>query len=394
MPEETLFWIATGVVAALGVASLALWGRISGGRQRAVDEKQAYLKGVHYLLVDDTDAAIEALTRVVEVNTETIDTYFALGVLFRRKGELERATRIHQNILLRPGISPRIEAQAHCELAEDYRASGLQEESAAAYEKAEKVAPKGWDRLPEVLEGLRDVRILQGRLEAAVEVQRRRMRLVDGDERGVLAHLLAALGARLAGEGATEEARRFLKEALKADADCVEAHLEMGRFAAKQLADRKLAQKHLERAIDLQPEVIVLAYPILADLHFEGGDFEAFGAFLQAAVGRHPDDPHLRLALARHLRARKLNDRAVEELRLALDLDPDFRAARQELGRILLEEDKGRELREQFAAILEGAPPKASDFTCARCGQPVGALLFRCPRCQAFGTIRWRAATA
>ncbi len=392
MVDETLFWIASGGVALLGVISLAVWGRMSGGRRRAVDEKQAYLKGVHYLLVDDTDSAIEALTRVVEVNTETIDTYFALGALFRRKGELERATRIHQNILLRPGISQRIKAQAHCELALDFRAGGLHEEAAAALEQAEKVAPKGWDRLSEVLAGLRDVRVAQGRLEAAVEVQRRRMRIVSDDERAVLAHLLSSLGGRLAKDGATDEARRVLKEALKADAECVEAHLEFGRLAASQ-SEKKLALKHLEKALDLLPEVVVLAYPILADLHFQQGDFEAFGAFLQSTVNRHRDDPHLRLALARHLRARKLSDRAVEELRLALDLDPGFHAARQELGRILLEEDKGRELKEQFAAILE-APVAPSGFVCKHCGHPTGELTFRCPRCQTFGQVAWRATSA
>lgn len=390
MDDATLLWATCGLITLLALGGLIVFGRVRGGRRAVLDEKQAYLAGVHYLLLDDTDAAIEALTRVVEVNSETIETYFALGALFRRKGELERATRIHQNILLRPGIGPRTRAEAQRELGLDYRAGGLLEEAARAFEEAERVAPKGWSHLPEVLAGLRDVRASQGRLADAVEAQRRRMRCIDDDERSVLAYLLVQHGERLIEDGERDEGRRLLKEALKADSECVAAHLALGRLAARE-GQRKAALKHCDRAIDALPETVMVMYPVLADLHFEQGAFEALGTYLQEVVRRHPDAPHAHLALARHLRSRRLTERAVEELRAALDLDPGFHAARQELGRILLDEDKGRELKEQFEALLE-APKAPSSYVCARCGQREAELTFRCPRCQAFEPLRWQVA--
>jgi lipopolysaccharide assembly protein B len=67
------------------------------------DQARAYLAGVTYVLLDDPDAAIAELSKAAQLNTQTLEAYFALGTLFRRKGDLDRAIRLHRNILLRPG---------------------------------------------------------------------------------------------------------------------------------------------------------------------------------------------------------------------------------------------------------------------------------------------------
>lgn len=84
-----------------------------------------YLDGLKYLLNDQTDAAIDALVTELEVNQRTVEVYFALGTLWRRKGEMDRAIRVHQALLSNPKLTSSQVQQAQLELALDYTHSGL-----------------------------------------------------------------------------------------------------------------------------------------------------------------------------------------------------------------------------------------------------------------------------
>jgi lipopolysaccharide biosynthesis regulator YciM len=84
-----------------------------------------YLKGLNFLLNDQTDQAVEHFLKMVRVDNTTIETHFALGNLFRKRGEVNRAIRIHQNIIARPDISNQQRDQAFHSLAKDYLNAGL-----------------------------------------------------------------------------------------------------------------------------------------------------------------------------------------------------------------------------------------------------------------------------
>src|SRR5712692_1686821 len=116
------------------VALLALRSALSR-KEKTEDQARAYLAGFTYVLSDDPDAAIAELSRAAQLNTETLETYFALGALFRRKGELDRAIRLHRNILLRPGLALEVKRQAQLELALDYKRSALKDKAVEAFEK-------------------------------------------------------------------------------------------------------------------------------------------------------------------------------------------------------------------------------------------------------------------
>ena len=323
---------------------------------------------------------------MVQVNTETIGTYFALGALFRRKGELERALRIHQNILLRPGLPEGTRAQARFELALDYRTAGMLAQAKEALGQFVQDPAADASRIEEALGLKRDLHIEAGEWAEAVEDERRLVKRRGDDEDHVLAHLLAGLGRAHLGAGRPDDAQGALKEALKVDPDCVDAHLAAAELAVTQ-GQLKVARKHFDAAVERFPEAIGLAYAGLSDLYFRDGRYEELGEYLRGFVNRFPDVPQLRLALARYLRKRGLTDRAVEELRVALDIDPRFHDARQELGRILLEENMDIELRRQFEELLDtmGAEP---GLRCERCGHRLANLVWRCPRCGAWDSIR------
>ncbi len=84
-----------------------------------------YLKGLNFLLNEQTDQALEHFLEMVRVDDKTIETHFALGSLFRRRGEVDRAIRIHQNIIARPDLAAEQRDQALFSLAKDYNHAGL-----------------------------------------------------------------------------------------------------------------------------------------------------------------------------------------------------------------------------------------------------------------------------
>src|SRR5512146_3238466 len=85
----------------------------------------SYFKGLNFLLNEQPDKAIEAFIEVVKVDPETVELHFALGSLFRRRGETERAIRMHQNLLERSDLGEEQRLHAMAELGEDYLKAGL-----------------------------------------------------------------------------------------------------------------------------------------------------------------------------------------------------------------------------------------------------------------------------
>lgn len=119
---ETLFLL-------LPVAALSGWlmGRRSFSKKthEHSDIPLDYLKGLNFLLDEQPDKAIDLFIQMLEVNNDTVETHLALGSLFRRRGEVDRAIRIHQNLIARPTLLPPQRAHALFELGQDYMKAGL-----------------------------------------------------------------------------------------------------------------------------------------------------------------------------------------------------------------------------------------------------------------------------
>ncbi|MFA9219073.1 MAG: lipopolysaccharide assembly protein LapB [Sphingomonadaceae bacterium] len=96
---------------------------------------RAYFKGLNFLLNDQPDKAIDAFIEIVQLDPETADMHFALGNLFRRRGETERAIRVHQNLLSRPDLPPEQKAHAEYELGMDYLKAGLLDRAEETFNK-------------------------------------------------------------------------------------------------------------------------------------------------------------------------------------------------------------------------------------------------------------------
>ncbi|MDP9064480.1 MAG: tetratricopeptide repeat protein, partial [Pseudomonadota bacterium] len=124
MPEISWLTWAVGITA-LVVGILAGhfgWGKRWPSFSRLHPD---YLTGLDYLVTEQPDRALDMFLKLMDADADTIETHFALGSLYRRRGEVERAIRIHQNLLARARLEPEHREQALLALAQDYLRAGV-----------------------------------------------------------------------------------------------------------------------------------------------------------------------------------------------------------------------------------------------------------------------------
>jgi len=333
-------------------------------------EARAYLRGVRYVLSDDPDAAIAALSDAAQLGSpEAVETYLALGALFRRTGDLAHAIRLHRNMLLRPGLDPARRTEVERELAHDYRRGGMLEEALSAY----RVLADQGDRAAR--EGLRDVLVELGRLAEAAAVQRQ---LSSSAEDPLLAHLLAAQArAELAAD--VERGRAAALAAVAAAPRSADALLALAEAqgAAGHGAD---AVEAIDAALDEDPRAALLAWPAIV----AAGERRAL-PLVEARLGRAPEDPALHYLHGRALQRAGRIPEAVVALRRALELDVTGETTLA-MRDLLREADAPapEELAARHDLLVLALLRKARPVRCARCGAEAPVRQWRCRRCGAF----------
>jgi lipopolysaccharide biosynthesis regulator YciM len=364
------------VAVVLGALALAIALLVSDLlRRRREEEARAYLRGVRSMLSDDPDAAIEALSDGARLGRPgAVDTYLALGALFRRTGDLSRAVRLHRNMLLGPGLDRIRRPEVERELAADYRASGMLAEAGEIYARL----ASGGDRA--AAEGLRDVLLEGGHLLRAAEVQRGLS--LPGASDPVLAHLLAALARESRGAD-LPAARAAAAEAVAAhpgSADALLARAEVEGAAG----EGEAALGAAARALDAEPRAAFLAGPALDAVPSAPGAL----AFLEARLAAAPEDAGLHLLRGRVLQRLGRGEEAVAALRRALEVDRRGEASlalRELLGDASA--PRPSDLADRHALLLAALARPARSIVCARCGAEAAAPAWRCRRCGAFDAL-------
>ncbi|MDK6078511.1 lipopolysaccharide assembly protein LapB [Massilia varians] len=122
---EFELWMLLGIPFFFGLGWIAARVDISSLVFESRTLPRGYFKGLNHLLNDQPDKAIDSFIEIVKLDPESADMHFALGNLFRRRGETERAIRVHQNLLARPDLPGEQKAHAQYELGMDYLKAGL-----------------------------------------------------------------------------------------------------------------------------------------------------------------------------------------------------------------------------------------------------------------------------
>jgi len=220
-----------------------------------------YLTGLDYLVTEQPDRALDMFLKLMDANADTIETHFALGSLYRRRGEVERAIRIHQNLLARDALAPEHREQALLALAQDYLRAGLLDRAEGLFQQVSEVP-----RLrASALDALRLVYELQHEWQQALDAYRQLQRLKAAPPRVVAAHYLCELAALAIERGDTADARRLLRQARAEATPFPRAALLRAEIAERD-AQPELAVRLLRQALTESPELLQGELPHLLKL--------------------------------------------------------------------------------------------------------------------------------
>jgi len=319
-----------------------------GGAHAAQDVDSLVRLALLATLDRDLDRAEDLLSQAARIDSNGVESFLALGRLFRARGEIGRAIRIHQQLLLRRDLEPRQRIEVLSDLAADFRQGGFLRRAISSYEEVARLDPRHREALRALARLLADVREF-GR---AIEVARRLARLEGVKSDPTLAGLYVDMAEAARAEGRNGDARKAAKRALREDRRLARAWIALGELEAER-GHAKAALAAWLRVPEIDRRSGPLVYPQLEATYAALDRPRDFEKLLRELLADHPDDAGARLALARTLAARGEIDGAVSELRRALEDDSDDLEARAALGHILLAEGRASEACQALAELLD-----------------------------------------
>jgi lipopolysaccharide biosynthesis regulator YciM len=372
MPELPLLaWVL--VVAALVIGILAGhfgWGsRWPRSRTKLHPD---YLTGLDYLVSEQPDRALDMFLKLMDANADTIETHFALGTLYRRRGEVERAIRIHQNLLARQELASEHREQAMLALAQDYLRAGLLDRAEGLFQQVCEVP-----RLrASALDALRGVYERQHDWQQALGVYRQLARIKAAPPRFVAAHYLCELATLAMERGETDNARQLLREARAETKPFPRAAILRGQIA-EGAGQTDLAARLLRNAVYESPKLLQDELPHLLRLVGPEGRDKLLEELVAQAAAR--DFSELKRLVFAAIAA-DLTD--AKPLRASIERvfaeDATLHAVCQETRSPQVER-----IAHEIGALLA----QAEKYRCNECGFAGRSFYWHCPACHSWDSF-------
>lgn len=372
----------------LPIAALSGWyiGRRDvsrGSETERRDVSPVYLKGLNFLLNEQPDKAIDVFIQLLEVDSETIETHLALGSLFRRRGEVDRAIRIHQNLIARPTLSKDQRSQALFELGQDYLRAGLLDRAEALFSELISSNPHTEPALLYLI----DIYQQEKDWEKAIEMARRLEVKTGKSQYHHIAQFYCELAEQANQNGEQSRALKLLKRALNTDRNCVRASLLEGRIEMDGGNDKaaiKAFRRIEQQDINFLPEVI----PQLMQCYRHIGKMDEMSVYLKQIASRH-DGISIILALADLVKVQQGDDQAAEYITESLRKRPTVRGMDRLIELNLHNsseavKDKLQVLKDVTGKMLEEKPI----YQCHICGFSSKQLYWQCPSCRTWDSIK------
>jgi lipopolysaccharide biosynthesis regulator YciM len=339
-------------------------------RQLRIENRQApkaYFRGLNFLLNEQQDQAIDAFIEAVQNDPDTTELHFALGNLFRRRGEYERAVRVHEHLLSRGDLSRAERHRAQHALALDFLKAGLLDRAEEALRKLEGTAFEGQALLAllAIYERSRD-------WAQASEIARKLEAAGHGNFSGRQAHYLCEQAAG----AAPEQAEKLLREAMKVDPGAARPGIDLAALQ-RRAGDADAAFQTLAALGQSAPAAVPLVAKHLTEVAIASGRQAQALDLLRAGYEQSPSLDVLEGIVALEPDAAAARGWYVKHL----EREPSLVAATKWLAGERLEH-------EQFHPFVQGALDHAvkplTRYRCAACGFEAKQHFWQCPGCQAW----------
>lgn len=343
-----------------------------------------YVVGLNYLLNEQPDKAVDIFIKLLDVDSETVETHLALGSLFRRRGEVDRAIRIHQNLIARPQLSFDERKEALLALGQDYMSAGM-------FDRAERIFLEvvemcgGTEVLS--LHGLLDIYQQEKLWEQALGVIKK-LELSTGESmQWKAAHYYCEIASRALKQKTLEPAQAAIKQALLIDKQSVRASLmqaevdmEAGRY--------KQAIRALKYVPEQDSAFLSEIIDPLVRCHMELDLMDDCVDYLLETLESHPRSSII-FVIAEYLRREKGVDLAIDFVAEKLNKHPSIRGVNRLIswhletahGKV---RDKLRMLHDITSKFLDNKPI----YRCLQCGFGGKHLHWHCPSCKQWGKMK------
>ncbi|WP_066096081.1 lipopolysaccharide assembly protein LapB [Xanthomonas massiliensis] len=371
----------------LPLAALSGWVVGRRGGQRHGDSQvsrlsSTYFRGLNYLLNEQPDKAIELFLHIAELDKETFETQVALGHLFRRRGEVDRAIRLHQGLVQRHDLSDQQRVIALLALGEDYMKSGLLDRAETVFTDLAKID----QRAPQALKHLITIYQAERDWEKAID-NASRYEEVTGEPMGkLIGQFECELADRYRAAGKPELARQAVARAYQADAASVRAGILEGRIEVD-AGNSEAAVRAFERAARHDPDYLPEILPALMDSYRKTGDLTGARSFL-AEMTEHYRGIAPVLALTQLIEQQEGLAAARSYLASQLKDRPSVRGESALIGLTLAEGADPVATLQDLRHITDQLLVRNPSYRCTRCGFGARTHHWQCPSCKEWGTVK------
>jgi len=341
---------------------------------------RSYFQGLNFLLNEQQDKAIEAFIEVVKVDPQTIELHFALGSLFRRRGEVDRALRMHLNLVERADLDEGKKQQALFELAQDYLKAGILDRSELAFQQllSSPYAKQSLDFLLEIFQKEKD-------WLKAIDICQRLTDLTGQSHNKEAGAFYCELATHELARKQMDAATVHLEQALEVNPHAVRATIMLG--------DMENASDNQKRAIDIwkrieqqDPQYLQLVAERLLQAHRKIGREDAGISLLQDYQAKYPSH-ELMNVLFQAVLQRDGAEAAYQLVRNELQRNPTLLGLDKLLEARLLEvTEKNRADVEMVRNLVHQRTRSLAMYYCSSCGFKARQFYWHCPACHGWET--------
>ncbi len=347
-------------------------------RQLRIENHQApkaYFKGLNFLLNEQQDRAIDAFIEAVQNDPDTSELHFALGNLFRRRGEYERAVRVHEHLLSRGDLKPADHQRAQHALALDYLKAGLLDRAEAALLKLEGTPFEEQARLALMAnyERSRD-------WPQAAQIARKLASTNQGDFNSRLAHYLCEQAIECVTNEQAEQALSLLQQAIATAPEAPRPRIALADLLASQGKFEK-AYTTLVKSVETSPITVPLIANALADLAIKSGHTAEALKLLKRHYDSSPSLDVLDAVVSLEADPTSAAPKARDWYVRHLEQEPSLVAAAKWIAGEKLEHEQ---FHPQVQRALDHAVKPLLRYRCAGCGFEAKQHFWQCPGCQAW----------
>jgi len=372
----------------LPVAAASGWylanksGRSSSTKQRGMVSKD-YLLGLNFLLEEQPDKAVDVFIKMLEVDSDTVETHLALGSLFRRRGEVDRAIRIHQNLIARPHLDREQRLQALLALGQDYMRAGVLDRAERIF--LEMVETDG--KTTPSLYYLLDIYQQEKAWEQAIAIAKKLETVKRGSMHANIAHYYCELAQNERQAINYDQASKHLRKAISIDPKCVRASVLQGDLEVAQ-GNYKAAIRFYKQIKSQDPDYLSEILQPLADCYATLGNDREFIQYLRQCLEEYARISVV-LLLADRIEKMQDNEMAIEFISEYLRTHPSLRGLNRLIELQLRQANqKDKENLYILRDITESMLANKPNYRCIQCGFQAKKVLWLCPSCKRWNLVK------